>query len=247
VIRNSLIEATMLLLISSSVLTGCTSKEDEPVLNKVPGDGVTYSEYFKSVDELDERENITYYEPLTTDEMLLLAPDSIQNAVNLLDSKELPFEVKEQTAFLTTSENENGNLQNQVQFSYLGENQNGSPAEFFILSVTELDENPLKKYDFTNEKVDTMGNELRKEVLTEDIPIYHQVITTNGSLVYQYYSFNDIENRVGLVVTGANEIYGYYDGHLYHVGYSIEGNSKEAQEEMLQLTRKFIMGGLTET
>lgn len=87
-----------------------------------------------------------------------------------------------------------------------------------------------------------MGNELRKEIFTDDIPIFHQVITTDGALTYRYYSFDEMEKRVGIVVTAANELYGYYNGYLYHVGYFLENkNSKEVQDKILQLTRSFIL------
>lgn len=225
------------------LLTGCANKKDDPILEKVKGDRLTYSEYFKSVDELDKRKNITYYKPLPINEMMEIAPDSVKNAVHMIDSKTLPFEVNEQTAYLVTSKDEKGNVQNQVQFTYFHNNQYDHPEEFFILSVTEVDENPLDKYDFSKEQTDTVGNELREETLTYDIPIFHQVITTNGALVYGYYSYEEKEKRVSTVATAANELYAYYKGRLYHVGYLIKDkNTREVQDDVLQLTRAFILG-----
>ncbi|WP_391203518.1 hypothetical protein [Psychrobacillus sp. L4] len=234
----------ILFLLVITMMSGCINKEVGPVLTKVKGDGLTYSEYFKMVDELDKRENITYYKPLPIAEMMQVAPDSIKNALHPIDSKKVPFEVNEQLAYLVTSKDKKGNLQNQVQFTYSHKNEYAQTDEFFILSVTELDENPLEKYDFSKQQIDTVGNELRKEVLTDGIPIFHQVITTNSALIYGYYSYDEKEKRVLTVGTKANELYGYYNGYLYHVGYYLmkDKNTIEVQDAILQLTREFILG-----
>ncbi|SES18881.1 hypothetical protein [Psychrobacillus sp. OK032] len=241
--RNKMVIPILLLVIFAFMMAGCTNKQDEPTLKKVKGEGLTYSEYFKSVDELDERENITHYQPLPIDEMMIVAPVSIKKAVHIVDPKKLPFEVNEQTAYLVTSKGENSIVQNQVQYTYVNTNEYNQKAEFYIITVTELEENPLEKYDFTKQQTDNMGNELRNELLIDDIPIFHQVITTDGALAYRYYSYDEEKKRISTVVTAANELYAYYRGYLYHVGYSTENkNKKEIQEEILHLTREFILG-----
>lgn len=227
------------------LLIGCTSNNEKAntFLTETNGVGLTFSEYFKGVDNLDDRENVVYYKPFPISEIMTVAPESIRNAVNIFESDKLPFEVNEKTGYLITSKDENGNLQNQVQFSYLNNPDNRNTKEFFIISVIELKESPLHNYDFSKEGLDTIGNELRKETLTDDIPMFHQVITTNRALVFKYYSYNVETKRVGTVATQANELYGYYKGHIYHVGYSINGNNTEGlHEQMLQLTREFILG-----
>lgn len=242
-IRMKIVKPLLLIVTMTIMIMGCTSQVDEPTLKKVKGEGLTYSEYFKSVDKLDTREKITYYQPLSIDGMMKIASESIKDAVYIVNSKKLPFEVNEQTAYLVTSKDKDGNLQNQVQFTYAKTNEYNQTKEFYIISVTELDDNPLDKYDFSKHQTDTMGNELRKEILIDDIPMFHQVITTDGALAYRYYLYDEKEKRVSTVVTAANELYTYYKGHLYHVGY-ITGNknTKEVQEEILQLTREFILG-----
>jgi len=241
--RNKMVKPILLLVILAFMMAGCTNKQDEPTLKKVKGEGLTYSEYFKSVDELDERENITYYQPLPIDEMMDVAPASIKKAVHTVDPQKLPFEANEQTAYLVTSKDENDDVQNQVQFTYGNTNEYNQTAEFCIITVTELDENPLDKYDFSKQGTDTTGNELRKEMLIDDIPIFHQVITTDGALAYRYYSYDEKKKRVSTVVTTANELYTYYKGHLYHVGYLTENkHTKEVQAKILRLTREFILG-----
>lgn len=237
-----LFKATLCFFTISLVLAGCNNKEADFV--KVKGDGLTYSEYFKSVDELDTRGNVTYYKPLSIDEFLTAAPDSLITEIQPLDSEKLPFEPNEQSVFLVTSEDKKSNVQNQAQITYLSSDVYEQAEEFFIISVTDVKENPLEKYDFSREKQDTLGNELIREVLIEDIPIFHQVQTTNGSLVYTYYHYNKDKNKVATVGTSANELYTYYKGRIYHAGYQLsnETNTEKSHEQILQLFREFVLG-----
>ena len=181
---------------------------------EVQGDGLTYSEYFKNVDELDMRENVTYFKPLLIDKFMKAAPDSLENGIHPIDTMKLPFEPNEQS------------------------------EEFYIISITDVNENSLEKYGFSNEKQDTLGNELRREVLIDDIPIFHQVRTTNGSLVYTYYQYNKDKNEIATVVTSANELYTFYKGRIYHAGYQLnyENNTEKSREEILKLFREFVLG-----
>lgn len=241
--QSKLVRPVLLLIIMIFMVIGCTSKEDEAFLEKVKGTGFAYSEYFKSVDQQDERKNITYYTPLPIDEMLNIASNPIKNSIHPIDLEKLPFEVNEQKAYVVTSEVENENRQNQVQLTYIHTDEYDQTEDFYIITVTELDENPLDKYDFSKQQTDTVGNELRKEILKDDIPIFHQVITTDGALAYRYYSYDEKNKQVSTVVTLANELYTYYNGYLYHVGYVTENqNTKEVQEEIFQLTKEFILG-----
>jgi hypothetical protein len=214
------------------------------VLSEVQGSGFAYSEYFKVVDELDERKDGTYYKPLFPTELMKVIPASMADGVHLIETDKIPFNVNEKTAYLVSSKNKNGNKQHELQFTYLNKSANGLANEFFIVSVTKVEENPLTKYDFSKETSDTMGNELRREVLKDDIPIFHQIRTTDSALIYSYYGYDEEEEKVITMATAANELYGYYNGYLYHVGYLINGakNSKGIQEKILQLTREFILG-----
>jgi hypothetical protein len=155
----------------------------------------------------------------------------------------LPFEVDEEKAFLVTSKDENGKVKKQVQLSYLSKSEYGRVNDFFTITVTEVDENPIKGYNISDEH-DSVGNELKKEILTEELPIFQQVITTNSALLYRYYEYDETKDRVGIVGTSANEFYSYYNGFVYHIGYLIdrEKNTDEVQEEMLKLTHDYILG-----
>ncbi|MBM7607498.1 hypothetical protein JOD29_000735 [Lysinibacillus composti] len=155
----------------------------------------------------------------------------------------MPFEVDEEKAYLVTFEDEEGEVKNQVQLSYLSKSEYDKVDNFFIISVTEVNENPLEGYILSDE-YDTVGNKLKKEMLTEDLPIFQQVITTNSALLYRYYEYDEAKDQVGVVGTSANEIYSYYNGYVYHIGYNIDRkkNTDKVQEEMLKITRDYILG-----
>lgn len=222
----------------SSILLGCSI--DKSKLVKVKGTSLTYSEYFKAYDDLDERKNVTYYKPFLINEAESSLPDQVRNTMNKLDPDKLPFKVDEAKAYLVTSKDKDGKVKNQIQLSYLSKDEYEQTDNFFIISVTESDENPLELYDKTDE-FDTVGNKLKKEELTEGLPIYQQVLTTNGALLYKYY--DEDGKGIATVGTTANEFYAYYDGHIYHIGYLIdkEKNDEEMQEKMLQLVREYII------
>ena len=225
-----------------SLLVGCTANQTS--LKKTKSDGLTFSQYFHAYDRLDERRNSTFYKPLSMDEVQSSSlPDEMKKVIHPVDLKDLPFKVDEENVYFVTSKSKEGKDINQVQVSYLGKNEYGNIERFYIISVTESDRNPLKAHDISDE-VDLVGNKLKKERLTDNLPIYQQVITTNSALLYRYYNYDEADNKIAVVGTTANEFYAYCDGYIYHVGYLIdsEKNDEEMQEKMLQLTREYILG-----
>jgi hypothetical protein len=231
------------MILICAILIGCSSNEmSEIKLKKVKGYSLTYSEYFKPYDKLDERDNIKYYKPLSIDEARVLLPEKIKKE-NTIDSTSLPFPVNEKKAYLVTSVGEDRKINNQIQLSYLNKSENGIAGNFYIISMTEVNQNPLEGYNISG-NYDTVGNQFTKEKLTEDLSIYHQVLTTNSALLYRYYDYDETEKKINTIGTTANEFYAYYNGYIYHVGYLIDRNknNKEMQEKMLQITREFILG-----
>lgn len=224
-----------------SLLVGCTANQTS--LKKTKSDGLTFSQYFHAYDRLDERRNSTFYKPLSMDEVQSSSlPDEMKKVIHPVDLKDLPLKVDEENVYFVTSKSKEGKDINQVQVSYLGKNEYGSIERFFIISVTESDRNPLGTHDILDE-VDLVGNKLKKEHLTDNLPIYQQVLTTNSALLYRYYNYDEEENKITIVGTTANEFYAYYNGYIYHVGYLIdrEKNDEEMQEKMLQITREYIL------
>ena len=94
-----------------------------------------------------------------------------------------------------------------------------------------------------NVKVDTVGNLLTDEKLIGEIPLYHQQITTSGGLIFKYYHYDVEKNRIHLIADSANEFYTYYNGIIYHIGYT--GNVDE--QEMIAFVRDFILKNEVQT
>ncbi len=231
----------ILIILMSFLLMACTV--DQSQLEKVKGNSLTYSEYFKHYDRLDERENLQFYKPVSLDQVILSElPNEMENMFKVIDTKVLPFEVDEEEVYFMTSKNNEGTEINQVQVSYLGKNEYDSVDDFFILSITEANQNPLLAYDIADE-VDSTGNQLTKESLSEDLPIYHQNLTTDSALLYRYYDYDEKNKKVSTVGTAANELYAYYNGYIYHVGYLIgdEKNDANLANEMLQIFKDYIL------
>ncbi|KAB8135711.1 hypothetical protein F9U64_10555 [Gracilibacillus oryzae] len=229
---KNLLKIQLLFFLLSCFLLGCSA--DEAGLEEVDGTDITYSEFFKSYDRLDQRENITYYKPVPIMELQSSFPNHV---VNTIDTNRLPFEVEKEIAYLVTSENEEGDLQRQVQLTY---HSKSDPGDFFIMTITEVEQNPLTEVDMTD-KLDYAGNELKKYTLTEGLPVFQQIITMNSSLVYRYYDFDEANERLSVVADSANEIYAYHDGFVYHAGYMVD-SEETTHEQMLELTRDYILG-----
>jgi hypothetical protein len=236
------IEKVFPIIFICSLLVGCSVNPTN--LEKVKGDSLTFSEYFHAYDGLDKRKNNKFYKPLSMDEeQLSYLPDEMKKVVHPIDLDRLPFKVNEEKVYFVTSNSKEGKVMNQVQVSYLSNNEYGNTVEFFIISVTESDRNPLEGLDISDE-VDSVGNKLKKGGLTENLPIYQQILTTNGALLYRYYDYDEADKKIVNVATAANEFYAYYNGYIYHIGYLIERekNDEEMQEKMLRLTREYILG-----
>ncbi|WP_404337654.1 hypothetical protein [Planococcus rifietoensis] len=174
-------------------------------------------------------------------------PTSILSEHHLLekgiDPDLLPFEVDGENAYVVTSEDRTGKVTHQVQLSYLGKSEEGIVDEFFIISVTEMDENPVENYEVVA-ATDSVGNKIGKQELSGNDFIFQQVLTTNSALLYRYYEYDEAEEKLNVVGTAANEFYSYHDGFVYHVGYLIdrERNTDQVQDDMLNFTRNIILG-----
>lgn len=219
-------------ILTLSILSaGCTP--EMPGVEKLSGTGLARSEYFKAYDKMDQREHVTYYKPFSLDDREL--PQPVVDAVRGFDSRRLPFTADEEKAFLVTAEEGT----NEVQVSYLGKDEYGQTEEFFIISVADIDQNPLASYELADE-FDEVGNRMTREQLTGDIPIYQQLRTTDSALLYTYYE--EDEKGIATVGTAANELYAYYGGHIYHIGYSFDrDHGEEVREGMLEMAREYIL------
>lgn len=192
---------------------------------------------------MNEREHVEFFKPAEAQPL----PTSILSEHHLLekgiDPDLLPFEVDGENAYVVTSEDRTGKVTHQVQLSYLGKSEEGIVDEFFIISVTEMDENPVENYEVVA-ATDSVGNKIGKQELSGNDFIFQQVLTTNSALLYRYYEYDEAEEKLNVVGTAANEFYSYHDGFVYHVGYLIdrERNTDQVQDDMLNFTRNIILG-----
>lgn len=207
----------------------------------IKGDGVTFSEYFHPYDVLNVREHVRYYDLAASDEVTSPLYEQMKNAINQIGTDRLPFELKKETGYLVTSTTKYGERLNQVQMGFFNQDD-ARRGDFFIISATESDRNPLEGVTI-NDNLDTVGNELKKVELLKGVPMYQQILTTNSALLYRYYDLDETENQIRVVGTQANEFYAYYDGYIYHIGYSIdrEKNDSDMQEKMLNLVREYML------
>lgn len=211
---------------------------------EVKGTMVTYSQYFQTADRLNDRKNPKFYEPVKGFEAMQEVATVLGNSVHPIDPKKLPFEANIQEVYAVTSEMTNGRLQNQLQFTYLQKALNGKDQQFAIFTVTNVDNNPLANYDITHDRNDEMGNIIKNEGLIGESPLFHRNITKEkGGLAYFYYNYDIKNKKVRLTSTLANELYTYYNGYVFHVGYKLEHADQEGmQKKMIELVKEFILG-----
>ncbi|MEY9977990.1 hypothetical protein [Lysinibacillus sp. RC79] len=211
---------------------------------EVKGTVVTYSQYFQIADRLNDRKNPKFYEPVKGFEAMREVATVMGNNVHPIDPKKLPFKANIQEVYAVTSEMTNGRLQNQMQFTYLQKALNGEDQQFAIFTVTNVDSNPLVNYDITHDISDFLGNTIKNEGLIGENPLFHQIATPdNGRLSYFYYDFDIKNKKVRLTSTLANELYTYYNGYVFHIGYQIEhADQEDMQKKMIELVKEFILG-----
>ena len=201
-----------------------TSQKLLHVFEEVKGDGVAYSEFFHEEDQQHIR-TLKYYKPV------LLPTFTKANDISF-SQVPAPFTVQNGEVIAV-----NDGMNTELQFHF--ENNEA----FLNISMVEFYYNPINVEAMRNVKVDTVGNLLTDVKLVEDIPLYHQQLTTSGGLVFKYYHYDVDKNRIHLMVDMANEFYTYYNGIIYHIGYT--GNVDE--QEMIAFARDFILNNEVKT
>lgn len=224
-------------MIASIFVVACSHEEVQ--LKKSKGFGTVHSEYFKAYEGLNEQEKTIYYKPVSIDQLPDALPIAVKQKLKIIEQGHLPFTVDEKLAYVTKFKHD-GVMKHAVQLSYIKKNEYDSIDQFFNISITESDKNPLLNYQYTETK-DSVGNELKQVTLTDDTFIYQQIITTDGGLLYTYY--DEIDGEISAVGTQANELYAYHKGYIYHFGYSVspEVNDEQLHDDLLALAKAFIL------
>ncbi|MFC8685269.1 hypothetical protein [Brevibacillus porteri] len=219
------------------LLVGCSSSTG---LVKASGDVFAQSEIHRLT---QDPENVTHYRPMRIQEMTPLLPSSLQSRIKLVDKTKLPFPVEKEMAYLVSfSSGSEKETRYQLQLTYAQDNEVPIMENFFIVRMTETDENPLAHVKPSASGLDSFGNVMRVEPLTDDVTFYHHIITTNSSYVYNFYKYDDKNQAVNLIVTNAHEMEFYDQGILYHLAYHTGSTQLDPtlHDQMVALAKDFI-------
>jgi len=228
-----------LLTLATFILSSCN---DEFGLNEIKGNGLTYHEYFKEIDELDRRTDVTYYKPLEIDDIIKHSPESIRKIQQNFNETNWPFQVNKKEGYLISGKNSEGKINNQIQLSFFNISEYDKVEEFIVVSISELDTNPLTAFHLEND-FDFVGNKIKRFELKDDMPIYQQILSSGKAMSYKYYDYNQSNNEIVINYTAANELYTYYEGYVYHIGYLIN-NSVDDKNLMHNQILKLVKGNI---
>jgi len=194
------------------------------VFQQVEGNGVAYSELFKDYDQQHIRE-LTYFKPVSLTEFT--------NANDVMLPKIIPPFEEAKAEVLAV----NDGMQTELQFTFSTGNLDDPNKEFIIISAAKHFMNPLNNEFIENLEKDPVGNIVVDESLNDTTPLIHQIRTTNGGLVYKYFTYDTDANKINVTATTVNELYTYYNGVIYHVGYQAEGDINE----VVSYVKEFIL------
>lgn len=194
------------------------------VFQQVDGNGVAHSELFKEYDQQHLRQ-LTYFKPVS------LATFTNANHVKLPNIIP-PFEEAKAQVLAV-----NDGMQTELQFTFKTGNSDEQPEQFIVISAAKHFMNPLNNDSIENVEQDITGNVVVDELLNETTPLFHQILTTNGGLAYNYFTYDAEANKINVMKTLANELYTYYNGIIYHVGYNVDGD----RDEVVSYVKEFIL------
>ncbi|WP_418301079.1 hypothetical protein [Lysinibacillus fusiformis] len=209
---------------------------------EVEGKDTTYSQFFPISFYLSQAKNIKYYAPLQGFEAMQSVATFLENAVHLTNSENLPFKPNIHEVYAVTSKMDDGSQQTQFQFSFKEKSYTGVDLQYINFTVTNVDRNPLADYVKSQNIEDTAGIKVSNVALNFMNPVLFREMTPNQGFPYIYYNYDATDKRIYQMTTRANEYYSYYNGYVYHIGYQINGDSREIQEKMAIIVKEFILG-----
>ncbi|QPA56004.1 hypothetical protein [Lysinibacillus sphaericus] len=209
---------------------------------EVEGKDTTYSQFFPISLYLSQAKNIKYYAPLQGFEAMQSVGTLLGNAVHLTKSENLPFKPNIQEVYAVTSKMDDGSQQTQFQFSFKEKSYTGVDLQYINFTVTNVDRNPLADYVKSQNIEDTADIKISNVALNFMNPVLFREMTPNQGFPYIYYNYDAADKRIYQMTTRANEYYSYYNGYVYHIGYQLNGDPQEMQEEMATIVKEFILG-----
>ena len=222
-------------------------------LTEVEGNSRTYNFDFKI---LKEPQKAYYYAPTSIPVALNSIPEEMLDVINLPNITELPFIPGTSQANIVTYWNAYNTLIFQIQISYFenSEEYEADNLDFFIISATQLADNPFVdtssdndpidqwRIDFNVNGVDENPDELviyRELELTTDLPLFYKDLFPNWSTMYPYYSYD--ESKTPSIIhtsTGSKMYYAWYEGVLFQIGYKFDDEAID----MESFVRQIILG-----
>lgn len=221
----------------SLMLAGCSDGS----MKKVKGSGVASAAQYEAYDRLNERKKLSYYKPFSLTEKIDL-PEEVQSLRVEVPVEKLPFDVDEQLGYVVAFKDGDGEEAYELQQSYVHYDEYEDIDQYYQISIVETDKNPLAKAELPAGK-DLVGNEFTKRTLHKETMLYEQKLTTDSALNYTYYHYDEKEDIIETVATAANEFYTYYNGKIYHIGYSLDGEDfdEDMHESLAVLTKDILL------
>ena len=186
--------------------------------------GATSSEMFRHYDDQANRE-LSYYRPIDLNEYASLSPIRIPETT-------MPLQQYDSKVIIVESDKGF-----ETQFMFDKRDEYKAITEFLNISVSNSDMNPFKGNDFTKITEDGFGNTIKIESLTKSIYLMHQIRTSPNALAYRYYDYDEMTDLISVNVTSANELYTYYKGNIYHIGYDLD----QPIDEVVAFVKEFIL------
>ncbi|MEK4628878.1 hypothetical protein MKZ17_11790 [Solibacillus sp. FSL R7-0682] len=196
------------------------------VFHEIDGKGVAYSEYFKEYD-MQHIRNLYYFKPVSLKRFIEA------NAIQFPQLPE-PFQAEEGEVIAV-----NDGFFTELQFHFK------SKGGFLNISMAPSFMNPVANEELLTVDVDTVGNKVEAERLDASTTLFRQIITTDSSLVFSYYHYDDIDEAINITNSQANEFYTYHNGIIYHIGYSPNENINF--NEVDDFVKEFILNNEVKT
>jgi len=240
----------LFLLIAGIILsiTACTKKDKKSGfidpnqellvgLPEVDGYDHTYNYDFEI---LKERENVEFYKPVSLNDGLSRIPIEMRNKINLIANSDLPFVPQTVESNIVTSWNDKNKLVFQIQISYL-ENDlayDTNFKDFFIVSITQYPDDPFADEINKATLEENLPSTYQILTLSENHPLYYQPSFGNWPRMFDYYYYNEDDNRMYKESTGSYQYYAWYDGLIYKIGCNMDIDTVDPET----LVRKIILG-----
>ncbi|WP_336046317.1 hypothetical protein [Solibacillus ferritrahens] len=171
------------------------------IFHEIDGAGVAYSENFKERD-MQHIRTLRYYREVSLTHFLNRSGVTFPYLPK-------PFNWENGTVIAV-----NDGYFTELQFHFK------SDDHFFNISIAPSRINPLNVEELEDNLVDAAGNPMKIERINGSTAIVKQKINNGSGLVYRHYFYNKKNDAINVMAGSANEYYSYYNGLIYHIGYS---------------------------